>query len=96
MPKVIWSRNALSDVHRLYQFLAGKNPDAARRAAKTIRQSVKLMSAHPDAGRHPDGMESDYRELIVGFGDSGYVALYRCDGDVCVILAVRHQKEAWY
>jgi len=96
MSKVVWSRNALSNVHRLYQFLAGKNPDAARRAVKTIRQSVRLISAHPDAGRHPQGMEAEYRELIIGFGDSGYVALYRIDGDTCVILAVRHQKEAGY
>jgi hypothetical protein len=40
----------------------------------------------------------ELRELIIGFGESGYVALYRYEPDaeaVCV-LAFRHQKEAGY
>nr|WP_272952374.1 type II toxin-antitoxin system RelE/ParE family toxin [Sphingobium yanoikuyae] len=32
----------------------------------------------------------------MAFGNSGYVALYRLDGDVVAILAVRHQKESGY
>lgn len=38
----------------------------------------------------------DLRELIIGFGDSGYAALYRYEpGQQAVyILAFRHQKEA--
>jgi hypothetical protein len=32
----------------------------------------------------------------VDFGDSGYAALYRVDGDLVAILAVRHQREAGY
>jgi hypothetical protein len=41
-------------------------------------------------------MEPEYREWIIDFGDSGYVALYHYDGETAVILAVRHQKEAGY
>ncbi len=41
-------------------------------------------------------MEVEYRELVIEFGDSGYVVLYRYDGAIAVILAVRHQKEAGY
>ncbi len=41
-------------------------------------------------------MEVEYRELVIGFGDSGYVVLYRYDDAIAVILAVRHQKEAGY
>ncbi len=38
------------------------------------------------------------RELIIAFGDTGYVALYRHDpsNDAVVVLAFRHQKEAGY
>lgn len=38
------------------------------------------------------------RELIIGFGDSGYVALYRFvrEDDAVYILAFRHQREAGY
>lgn len=40
----------------------------------------------------------ELRELVVGFGDSGYVALYRYEEtvDTLYILAFRHQKEAGY
>ena len=33
---------------------------------------------------------------LIDVGDSGYVAMYRYDGRMAVILAVRHQKEAGY
>jgi hypothetical protein len=38
------------------------------------------------------------RELIIAFGDSGYVALYRHDRerDMVYVLAFRHQREAGY
>jgi hypothetical protein len=38
------------------------------------------------------------RELVIGFGDSGLVALYHHDpaADAVYVLAFRHQKEAGY
>lgn len=40
----------------------------------------------------------ELRELVISFGDSGYVALYRFDptADAVYVLAFRHQKEAGY
>jgi len=40
----------------------------------------------------------ELRELVIAFGDSGYVALYRHEAadDVVYVLAFRHQKEAGY
>lgn len=40
----------------------------------------------------------ELRELMIGFGDSGYVALYRHEptDDAVYVLAFRHQKEAGY
>ncbi|MDM7074577.1 type II toxin-antitoxin system RelE/ParE family toxin, partial [Enterobacter asburiae] len=37
-------------------------------------------------------MEPEYREWLIEFGDSGYVALYRVDTEIIAILAVRHQR----
>jgi plasmid stabilization system protein ParE len=96
MPRLIWSPPALRDVHRLYRFLSSKNADAARRAAKAIRDGVKVLASQPELGRHANGMEPAYREWLIDFGDSGYVAFYRLEGQAVVILAVRHQKEAGY
>ena len=96
MSRLIWSPQTLQDVQRLHRFLADKNADAARRAVKAIRESVKVLAHQPGVGRPVEDMEPEYREWIINFGDSGYVALYRYDGETAVILAVRHQKEAGY
>ena len=96
MSRLIWSPSALQDVQRLHRFLTDKNADAARRAVKAIRESVKVLAHQPGIGRPVEDMEPEYREWIINFGDSGYVALYRYDGEIAVILAVRHQKEVGY
>jgi len=96
MPRLIWSPPALLDVQRLYRFLAGKNTNAAKRAAYTIREEVKIIAKQPKVGRLVEDMEPEYREWPISFGDSGYIVLYRYDGKTAVILAVRHQKEVGY
>ena len=96
MAELIWSPTALSDVQRLYRFLASKNVDAAKRAAKAIREGVKILTQPPEIGRPAEDMEPEYREWLIEFGDSGYSVLYRYDGRTAVIVAVRHQKEAGY
>ena len=96
MPHLIWAPSALQDVQRVYRFLAEKNIDAAKRAAKAIREGVKILANRPEIGRPVEEMEPEYREWLIDFGDTGYIALYRYDGRTAVILAVRHQKEAGY
>lgn len=96
MPRLIWSSSALRDVQRLYRFLNEKNSDAAKRAVKVIRDGMKIIAQQPGVGRPANDMEAEYREWLIEFGDSGYVALYRYDGQTAVVLAVRHQREAGY
>lgn len=96
MPGLIWLPQALRDVQRLYRFLAGHNLDAAKRAVKAIRQEIKVLEHQPTIGRPMQDMEPEYREWLIDFGDSGYVALYRLAGDEVLILAVRHQREVGY
>jgi plasmid stabilization system protein ParE len=96
MSRLIWSRQALLDVQRLYRFLAVKNVDAAKRAVKTLRQGVRVLSFQSGIGRPVEDMPEVFREWLIDFGDSGYVARYRIDGDTITILAVRHQKEVSY
>lgn len=96
MPRLIWSPPALLDVQRLYRFLASKNADAARRAVKTSRENIKLIAQQPGIGRPVADMQPSFREWLINFGDSGYIALYRYDNQTAVILAVRLQKEVGY
>jgi len=96
MPQLIWSPQALLDVQRLYRFLAPKNLEASKRAVTAIRQGVNVLSAQPGMGRPVENMADEFRDWIIDFGDSGYVARYRVDGQHLIILAVRHQKEAGF
>ena len=96
MPQLIWSPAALRDVERLHRFLADKNPDAARRAAKAFREGMQILRDQPGAGRPVEDMAPEFREWLIPFGDRGHVSLSRFDGDTAVILAVRHQREAGY
>lgn len=97
MPRVVVTEGAAQGLERCRQFLVTKNPQAARRAGQTIERVFSLLETSPDMGR-PFPELPELRELIIAFGDSGYVALYRHDpdGDAVYILALRHQKEAGY
>jgi len=96
MSRLIWSAAALADVQRVYRFLAIKNVMAAREAVKTIRLSMNILVQHPEVGRPVEEMEPEYREWPISFGSSGYVALYRFDGQSAIVVALRHQREAGF
>ena len=96
MPRLIWTPSALLDVQRLYRLLVVKHPDAARRAVKAIRQGVKVLEQQQTVGRPVEEMDNEYRDWIIDFGDSGYVARYRVDPQFVSVLAVRHQKEVGF
>lgn len=96
MLRLIWSPAALLDVQRLYRFLAPKNLDAAKRAVKAIRQGVNVLAQQPGMGRPVEDMDDEFRDWIIDFGDSGYVARYRFNEHLVTVLAVRHQKEVGF
>jgi plasmid stabilization system protein ParE len=85
--QIIYSRRALEN-------LAG-SAQAAIAAVEAIESAVNTLAAHPLVGRR---IEGDIRELVISFGVTGYVALYRFvvqDNEVRV-LALRHQREIGY
>lgn len=95
MPRVIVTEEAVRGLERCRQFLTAKSQQAARRAGQAIERQLALLESAPDIGRPlPDLPE--LRELIISFGDSGYVTLYRYEpaADAVYVLTFRHQKEA--
>lgn len=96
MPRVIFAPAAIRDLERLHAFLRPKNPAAAKRAAQAITRGVRALAAQPHIGRPIDDLPEIYRDWLIDFGDSGYVARYRIEGDTVVILALRHQKEVGF
>lgn len=97
MPRVILTERAAQGLARCDRFLAGKSPQAARRAAQTIRRHLTLLETNPGLGR-PFAPVPELREMVIAFGESGYVALYRhvLPDDAVYVLAFRHQKEAGF
>jgi len=92
MPEVIWLPAALDDFARLYAFLVDKNPDAARRAAETLRGGARLLAAHPDIGQLMDD-ETGRRELFQAFGAGAYVLRYLIEDQTVIIIRVWHSLE---
>lgn len=97
MPRLIITEGAAKGLERCRQFLVEKNSLVARRAGQAINQQFAVLEDNPHIGR-PLPELPELRELIIAFGDSGYVALYRYEpADSAVyVLAFRHQKEAGY
>lgn len=97
MPRVIVTVGAARGLSRYRRFLAENNPAAAARAGQTIARHFWMLETAPAMGR-PMAEQSELRELVIGFGESGYVALYHCDpdADAVYVLAFRHQKQVGY
>lgn len=97
MPRVIVTEGAAQGLERCRQFLADKTQEAVRRAGQAIERQFLMLETTPAMGRpFPDLQE--LRELLIPFGDSSYIALYRHApaDDAVYVLAFRHQKEAGY
>lgn len=95
MATVGYSKRALDHIERAFESLRDKNPDAAQSAVTAIESAVDNLVAHPLIGRR---LEGELRELIISYGHSGYVALYRfvIARDEVRILAIRHQREVGF
>ena len=96
MPRVIYTPTALRDLQRLREFLRSKNPVAAKRAAQAIIHGADALGSQPHIGRPINDLPEEFRDWLIDFGDSGYIARYRIDQDKVVILTIRHQKEAGF
>ena len=92
MAQVVYSARSLAHIERAFQFLRDKNPAAALDAVSAIQSAVDNLVAHPLTGPR---IEGELRQLVISYGQTGYVALYRfvVSQDEVRILAIRHQRE---
>jgi plasmid stabilization system protein ParE len=89
---IVYSARSLTHLERAFEFLRKGNPEAAVAAAQAIRSAIDNLGAHPLLGRRIHG---DIRELVISYGATGYIALYRflVPQDEIRMLAIRHQRE---
>jgi toxin ParE1/3/4 len=95
MPRIEIAPEVGDDFDRIFDHLAQYDAsDAAARIGEII-QAFNVLETNPLIGRPAP---RDTRELVIGRGSRGYVALYRYVPEVetVFILALRGQREAGY
>jgi plasmid stabilization system protein ParE len=93
--QVIYSASALEKFERALSALPGENGASISDTARAIQSAVETLRDHPLVGRR---VEDDLRELVISFGATGYIALYRfvVQRDEVRVLALRGQPEIGY
>ncbi len=95
--RVRYTREARDDLKRLYAHLLASDLVAARRALDAITKATELLRDFPFSCRKAEPDDPFLRELLIPFGGSGYVALYRIEeARTVTLIAIRHQREADY
>jgi plasmid stabilization system protein ParE len=95
LAQIIYSDAAFADFERVVEFLLDSSPASVDEVVENIQSAVMILTDHPLISRKRDAFR---RELVISYGRSGYVAMYRYDAayDVVRILRVRHQREAGF
>ena len=96
MTFIQYTPSAADDILRLVEFAFGAEPDYAQQISGIIEDGIMVLNRHPQIGRTV--LHTIYSELIISYGKSGYIALYRYDEirNIVTVLAVRHQRELDY
>lgn len=74
MAKIVWTRRALSDLIRIYDYITQDSAFYARYETEALYRSAERLARFPEIGRHlPDFVHLPHRELIV----RNYRLIYR-------------------
>ena len=100
---VEFSEAAAVDLEQLFDFALQRELDSETgdldipdRAVQAIKNGIAFLTSSPFACRKV-GSSSFVRELIIPFGNTGYVALFEIvDSNTVIIGAIRHQREDDY
>ena len=86
-----WTSKALSDLARLYEFLAPANQSAAARAVQTLTKTPTILLTNPRIGEQLfEFQPREVRRLLVGH----YEMRYEIDGSTIYLLRLWHTREA--
>jgi plasmid stabilization system protein ParE len=85
-----WTTKALSDLARLFEFLAVVNRPAAARTVQFLTQAPTALLSNPRIGERVDEFEPrDVRRLLVGH----YEVRYEIQGSTLYVLRLWHVRE---
>ncbi|AXD74582.1 type II toxin-antitoxin system RelE/ParE family toxin [Salmonella enterica subsp. enterica serovar Montevideo] len=88
--EIKWTRRALSDVSRLYDFLSRVNRQAAARTVKKLTQAPLSLHSNPRIGEQLFQFSPDeVRRIFIG----DYEIRYQIQSSVIYILRLWHTRE---
>ena len=88
--KLTFSPQSVSDLERIREFIAIKNPQAARHTAQLILQKIRLLLEQPKIGLPVQGTPNEaIRDLYI----NQYTIRYLAGTRDIIILRIWHNKE---
>jgi len=88
-----FSPDAALDIERVREFLDINNPEAAKRALRTIFAALDRVAEFADLGRPTE--DADIRQVVIPFGAAGYIVRYTVlEGGDVLVLRLWHGREA--
>ena len=92
MARIDLAPEVLDDSERFLDHLARSEVENMQARIGEIVEAVQILTHSPLIGRKVKG---DMRELVIGRGSHGYVALYRfvASIDTVFVLAIRSRQE---
>ncbi|MBN5369523.1 type II toxin-antitoxin system RelE/ParE family toxin [Serratia marcescens] len=87
-----WTSKALSDLARLFEFLALANRTAAANSVKALVAAPKALLDNPRLGERLDEfLPQEVRRILVG--RYGYEIRYQVKPATIYVLRIRHTRE---
>lgn len=84
-------------MERITDFLsAAADKKQAMHTYNLIISGIHTLVNHPEIGRK--STQSDFRELVISHGNTGYIALYQYQQltEIVTVVAIRHQRESGF
>lgn len=95
MSRIEFAPEVGDDLDRILEHLLAHQAADAPSRVEDIITAIDVLERNPMIGRPA---RDDLRELVIGRGARGYIALYRyvSELDTVFVLAIRGQREAGY
>lgn len=93
MREIVWLDSAVNDLVRVREFVAQKNPSAAKKVAEAIKDAARRLIEAPFAGKPVKDLPQ-FKDLLTRFGAGGYVLRYRVHARTIYLVHIRHYREA--
>ena len=95
---VRFTPQAARDLERAVEFLVERDARAAGRARREILKAIEMLELFPRSCRRAAGTTDEtLRELVISFGKTGYVLLFRIVVPATIsVLGIRHHREDGY